>query len=423
MTPAFPWGTDQEGYMTVSDTTADQGSWASIFLIYAIGVLGATTISQVIPVIGQLAGSFRAGPQVGWIISLPSALVAVGALLTGWIVDRIGDKRVLLAGSAVVVLGDIGGALASSLPMLLAMRIVEGVGYVGIAVAAITMLIRITQGSRRNLALTLWSSFIPMSFAIPFLVAGPLSQPGRWQWAFMGHAIVLGALLLVGLARLPARGSEAVTSRTSGLAAVLRSPGAYVLGLCFACAAFVQTGVVSTLPRMLSARYGVSLAVASSVGTAGMLLNILGCLSVGPMLNRRIRPLSIAIGGVCFTIGAGVTLGLALPAFGAAAAVSCLFFFGAGVIVGLWALLPIVAPSRQSLGATSGMVTQLTLWGVLFGPPAAFAAQAGGQWLPEARNIVVASLAIVLGIWLVVHKLGHPADSQGTVGGQLPSAH
>lgn len=409
--------------MAVSDGTADQGSWPSIFLIYAIGVLGAMTISQVIPVIGELAGIFRAGAQVGWIISSPSALVAIGALLTGWIVDRVGDKPVLLVGSAIVVLGDLGAALASSLPMLLAMRIVEGVGYVGIGVAAITMMIRITQGPRRNLALTLWASFIPMSFALPFIVAGPLSQPGRWQWAFTGHAIVLGALLIVGLASLPARGSEAVASRSAGLAAVLRSPGPYVLGVCFACAAFMQTGVVSTLPHLLSSRYGVSIAVASSVGTVGMLLNILGCLTVGPMLNRRVRPLSIAIGGVCFTIGAGVTLGLSLPGFGVAAAVSCAFFFGAGVIVGLWALLPIVAPSRQSLGATSGMVTQLTLWGVLFGPPAAFAAQAGGQWLPEARNIIIASLAIVLGVWLVMHRFGHSADSQRTVGEQLRSVH
>lgn len=409
--------------MVASNSTADQGSWPSIFLIYAIGVLGATTISQVIPVIGDLARIFRAGPQVGWVISLPSALVAVGALLTGWVVDRIGDKPVLLAGCIIAILGDIGAALSTSFPMLLAMRMVEGVGYVGIAVAAITMMIRITQGPRRNLALTLWSSFIPMSFALPFLVAGPLSQPGRWPWAFLGHAIVLGALLIVALGQLPARGSEPVVSRTAGLTSVLRSPGPYILGFCFACAAFVQTGIVSTLPHLLATRYGVSIAVASSVGTAGMLLNILGCLTVGPMLNHGVRPLAVAVGGVCFTIAGGVTMGLSLPSFGAAAAVSCVFFFGAGIIVGLWALLPRVSPSPQSVGATSGMVTQLTLWGVLFGPPAAFAAQARGQWLPEARNLVIASLTIVLCIWLVVHRFGHTSGDRGRVGGQLPSAH
>ena len=34
--------------MSVADRTDHQGSWAFILLIYAIGVLGATTISQAI---------------------------------------------------------------------------------------------------------------------------------------------------------------------------------------------------------------------------------------------------------------------------------------------------------------------------------------------------------------------------------------
>ncbi|NYY80226.1 hypothetical protein DMH27_04345 [Raoultella planticola] len=35
----------------------------------------------------------------------------------------------------------------------------------------------------------------------------------------------------------------------------------------------------------------------------------------------------------------------------------------------MWALAPIVAPSRDSIGATSGLITQLTLIGVFLGPP------------------------------------------------------
>ena len=111
-----------------------QGSWTSIILIYAIGVLGASTITQ---------------------------------------------------------------ATADSLPWMLAMRVVEGVGYACISVAAIAMMTRITQGARRNIALTLWSSYIPMSFAVPLLLASHLAGTGQWRWAFSGHALLLGALLVV----------------------------------------------------------------------------------------------------------------------------------------------------------------------------------------------------------------------------------
>ena len=393
--------------------SVQQGSWGQILLIYAIGVLGATTISQAIPVIGDIARTFHAGrAQGGWIISMPSALVAVGALLAGWIVDRLGDKPVLIAGCVLVVAGDVGVAMAGSLEALYAMRVLEGVGYVGIAVAAITMITRITQGPRRNTALTLWSSFIPMSFALPLILAAQLAGTGLWRWAFTGHAILLVLLALVALPALPPSDQGTAPTRTAGLLAVLRSPGPYLLGLAFACAAFVQTGIVSTLPHMLAGRYGMSIASASSIVTLGMLLNTAGCLAVGPMLNRGLRPAASTSAGVLLLVLGGLALGITFPTFLGAAAVSCLFFLGAGITVGLWALLPHVAPSRQSIGATSGLVTQVTLWGVLFGPPAAFAAQAQGDWLSEGRNIVIAGAAITLLIWLVTNRFSHAGAAQ-----------
>jgi len=410
------------GRMPDADKAGEQGSWASILLIYVIGVLGATTISQAIPVVGDIARVFHAGRQAGWIISTPSALVAIGALLTGWIVDRVGDKRVLILGSAIVVCGDVGVALAGSIQSLLAMRVVEGIGYLCIAVAAITMMTRITHGARRNIALTLWSSFIPMSFAIPLLLAYQLAGTGQWRWAFYGHAIALGACLLLAIVQLPGSGADRVASRSAGLAAVLRRPGPYLLGLAFACAAFVQTGIVSTIPHLLSGKYGVSIGAASSVGTLGMVFNAAGCLVVGPLLNRRINPLAVAAAGVFCTITGGLALGVSFSQFSSAVIVSCVFFFGAGLIVGLWALLPLVAPNRQSLGATSGLVTQVTLWGVLFGPPTAFAAQAGGQWVREGTNIVIAGLAILLCIWLVVGRSGRSTTVESPAGGQVRSA-
>jgi len=135
-----------------------QASWGAIILIYAIGVLGAASISQAIPVAGDITRSFDLSPdQGGWIISIPSAVVELGAIFTGWLVDRFGDKPILVIGCAILTLGDIGVTMADSPAALYAMRIVEGVGYAGIAVAAVAMITRTTKGRRRTSALTLWS--------------------------------------------------------------------------------------------------------------------------------------------------------------------------------------------------------------------------------------------------------------------------
>ncbi|MDE2251830.1 MAG: MFS transporter [Gammaproteobacteria bacterium] len=393
--------------MNATDRAAAQGSWGQILLIYVIGVLGATCISQAVPVIGDIGRLFHASrEQGGWVISAPSALVAIGALLTGWLVDRFGDRALLLLGSAVVIVGDVGVTLAGTLQSLLAARVVEGVGYVCIAVASVTMMTRITHGPRRNSALTLWSSFVPMSFAVPLVLAAQLAGTDHWRWAFSGHALALAVFTVLALAVLPVADRATAPSRTQGLAQVLRSPQPWLLGVAFASAAFLQTGVVSTLPHMLSGRFGVSLGAASSIGTLGMVVNTLGCLAVGPMLNRSIAPLRVATLGILLALVGGVALYYPGPAFALAVAASSVFFLGSGIVVGLWALMPRTAPAPTSIGATSGLVTQITLWGVLFGPPAAFAAQASGQWTRPATNVVVACILCLALLWVLARRLG-----------------
>jgi predicted MFS family arabinose efflux permease len=391
-----------------------QSSFALILLIYAIGVLGATSISQAVPIVGDLAKAFHLSrPQAGWVISTPSAVVAVGALLFGWFVDRFGDKTMLLLGCAVLALGDLGVALAGDVRLLFAMRIVEGIGYVAIAVAAVTLLTRTTEGKRRTSALTLWSSFVPMSFALPLILAAQLAGSGAWRWAFLGHGIVLLLLAAVAVASLPRPSASRTSVRTAGLATVLRSPPPYLLGLAFACGAFMQTGVISTLPHLLTGRFGVSIGLASMIGTLGMVFNIVGCLWVGPLLNRGVAAFSVAALGVALALVGGVALYVPGMAFMFAAGASCVFFLGTGIIVGLWALLPRVAPSPACIGATSGLVTQIVLWGVLFGPPAAFAAAGSQDWIRQSANVAIAAVLCLIFTKLVIRGT-RSADEQSS---------
>jgi len=385
--------------------------WGTILIIYLLGVFAASSISQVVPIVGDIARFFHAPrQQVGWVISVPSAIVAIGALMIGFVVDRVGDKPLILVGAILLILGDIGAVLADSMNVLLLMRVIEGVGYAFVAVSTVTMIARVTTGKRRVTALTLWSSFIPMSFAIPLALAALLAGTGHWRWAFSGHAIVM---LILGIAAfwLPGREQEASQARSAGLGAVLRTPACWALGASFAAAAFVQTGIVSTLPQMLSSRYGLSVGMASSVGTIGMLCNVIGCLAMGRLLNRGLSRMMLALGSVILTMLAG--LGMYLPGMpvGLTVFLALLFFLASGLLVGLWALLPAVAPTPASRGAASGLVTQVTIWGVLFGPPAAFAAHADGGGAREMSNILIALLLCALMLWVVIRRTGTRFES------------
>ena len=404
-------------------TTKNGSRWPQLLLIYLLGVFAVAVISVAVPEVGGIARELH--PQspalIGLVISMPALVAALGALLIGSLVDKVGDRRVLIAGGFILIAGDIGVVLSHTVPVLLEWRVVGGVGYVCMAVAAVTMMTRLTTGPQRTVALTLWSTVIPASFIVAFIGGGMLLAPGAWRPAFGSHAAITGILLVFGMLFLPARKvGEAVFARTAGVGVVLRSFWPYVLGLSFAANAALQTGVIASLPQMLAKSIGASEGQVHSFNVLAMVINIVGALSVGAMLNKGIRPLTVGVAGVLLCGLACLGLTLMPTGFADAMAMNCVFMLGCGMLVGLWALLPVVAPSPQTLGATSGLITQITLVGVLFGPPAALFALSKGPFgfLVFAATALAASL-IGLPVWLKADK----TTGQGTRQGVALNAH
>jgi predicted MFS family arabinose efflux permease len=368
--------------------------------------MAAMTVSEAVTELSAIAGEFHPDNRslIGLIMSLPSLVVALGALAAGFLVDRRGDQPILLAGAATAVIGDICVIVAPSLEILLAARLLTGVGYVLSAVAAITLLMRITGGKRRTMVLALWSTSVPVSFILPFLTAGLAIRLGTWRAAFAAHAGLTALLFFLAIFSLPKRDAQSVQpSRTAGLSAVLRTPWPYLLGLSFAANAFVLTGTIATLGPYLAGRYGIDELEVQRWNVVGMLANMLGCLLVGRLLNRGVAAHLIGLCGIVLSgTAAGLIFGVQIGA-AASIAASWVFTIGCGLLVGMWALVPRCAPSPNSMGATSGLVTQLTLIGVLLGAPLAFAAQSASTPVPMLSLIVIATLICLAGgapIWL-----------------------
>lgn len=134
-----------------------QNAYLRILVTYALGVMAAMTVSEAVTELGAIAHAFHIDGhgQVGLIMSLPSLMVALGALLAGYTVDRFGDRVVLLIGAVIIVAGDLLVIAAPTFTLLLICRAITGVGYVLTAVAAVTLLIRITTGKQRTMVMAL----------------------------------------------------------------------------------------------------------------------------------------------------------------------------------------------------------------------------------------------------------------------------
>ncbi|MFJ7586817.1 MFS transporter [Streptomyces sp. NPDC097617] len=128
--------------------------------------------------------------------------LAFGALLLagGRAADLVGRRRVLLAGIAVFGAASLAAGLATSSPVLIAARAVQGLGAAAIAPAALALVMDLfPPGPGRGRALGVWGAVSGAGGAVGVLLGGVLTQARGWQWIFF--AVAVGALLiLVGVA-------------------------------------------------------------------------------------------------------------------------------------------------------------------------------------------------------------------------------
>ncbi|MDH7639282.1 MFS transporter [Sphingomonas oryzagri] len=374
-------------------------SWRDIVLIFLIGVFGMMVVSAAVPALGGIAAEFRppSPATIGLVMSIPALAAALTSLPIGWLVDRIGDRPTMLAGGAVICLGDAGVVLSRTMPVLLACRFVAGLGYVCTVVAAVTMIARLTEGRRRTAALALWSTVIPSSFILSSLYGILAGSALSWRAVFIGHGC--GVIILMTMARLllPTTLPDASgASRLAGIGKVLRTPWPFILGASFAAAAFLQTGFVAVLPHLLARSIGAGEAQVQSFNMLSMACNVAGAFGFGLAFARGVPPWLLGCAAVLLGALSGLGLILAPTGLGPAMAMNCALMFALGIQVGMWALLPQVAPSPAFMGATSGLITQITLLGVLFGPPVAFATSvlgAHGSLIFLAFGIVLSLVA------------------------------
>ncbi|MDR5752479.1 MULTISPECIES: MFS transporter [unclassified Caballeronia] len=370
------------------------GSWPCIILLYIFGTVATSLVTQSVPIIGDIASYFHLSHAAsGWVISIPSLITALFALFAGWLVDRIGDKRVILGGSIFAFVGNMGVFFAHDIASLFASRLLEGVGYLSLTVGAVTLIMRTTTGARRSIALGLWTSHTAVGIGLTLSVVAPLAQHGdAWRWAFGGHAILMAALTAAAFL-LPRKIGQTHDRRIGDIWLVLRSRAPYRVALASGASAFIQTGVMAALTVYLARRFQISIALAAGIGTLAEVFVAVGCLSVGHLLKSGAKTRVLALAGGAVMLAGGVVLYLPATALVGASAAVCAFSLGIGVVnATIWTLVPSAAPTPATLGATSGLVSQATYLGVLLGPPAVFATFYEGGWKVRIALMVGATV-------------------------------
>ncbi|WP_224448520.1 MFS transporter [Haloprofundus salilacus] len=171
-------------------------SFQLLLLASVSSPLGSSVVS---PVLDSLRGPLGATEaQVALLMAAFTAPAIVCIPLVGMLSDRYGRKPVLTAGLTLFGLAGIAIPLTTEFRVVVGLRLLQGVGYTGIAPVLITSVGDLFDGDREAAAQGLRFTTVGLSLTVFPLLAGALVALS-WRYPFYLFALALPTALAVAL--------------------------------------------------------------------------------------------------------------------------------------------------------------------------------------------------------------------------------
>src|SRR3954463_1352259 len=158
--------------------------------LFIVG-LDVTAVNVALPSIGRELHAGISGLQ--WTVDAYTLVLASLLMLSGSTADRLGRKRVFVAGLAVFSLASLLCSLAPNIELLLAFRVLQAVGGSMLNPVAMSIITNtFTDPRERAQAVGVWGGVFGISLALGPIVGGTVVSSLGWRWIFL---ITLPALL------------------------------------------------------------------------------------------------------------------------------------------------------------------------------------------------------------------------------------
>ncbi|MEU9730389.1 MFS transporter [Streptomyces sp. NPDC048002] len=164
--------------------------------------LDNTVLNVALPAMQQDLHASTAGLQ--WTIDSYTLVLASLLMLAGSTADRIGRKRVFMAGLVVFTIGSVLCSVAPNLEALVVFRMVQAVGGSMLNPVAMSIITNtFTDPRERARAIGVWGAVVGLSMAAGPLVGGVLVDSVGWRSIFWVNLPVGLAALLLTLRYVP----------------------------------------------------------------------------------------------------------------------------------------------------------------------------------------------------------------------------
>lgn len=306
-------------YLPRPKTPAVAGyAWVILLVVVLASVAAPLNQFKVPPLMPVLMETFRLNlSQAGLLMSVFAFTGLILALPAGIVLQKLGPKAAGLIAVGCLVIGSAWGALSNSAGVLLASRILEGVGMGLIAVVGPASIAMWFPREKQGTPMGIWATWVPVGSVTMYNLAPVLGTSAGWQtiwWVGAGFALV--AFILYGLfMRLPPAlaggqkpGQEGPLDETPPqLREALANRNIWLLALQFCCFNLTFIGFATFFPTFLAEERAYSLAQAGFIASLSTIV-VLGSAPLAGWLSDRIGSRRLVFSLPLLVVAAMMTL-------------------------------------------------------------------------------------------------------------------
>ncbi|MGH8867904.1 MAG: MFS transporter [Actinomycetes bacterium] len=181
-----------------------RAAWAALASVcvplFAICV-NTTAINTALPAIADELDASLVTLQ--WVVNGYILAAAAFVVPGGQLGDVLGRRRVMLAGAAVFAASSLVVALAPNPSVLVAGRVLQGVGSAFLLPGTMSIAAAALGPARRTMAVSLWAAVAGLGIALGPLFGGLLAATVGWRWVWWLNLPVMALTVVLCLAYVP----------------------------------------------------------------------------------------------------------------------------------------------------------------------------------------------------------------------------
>jgi EmrB/QacA subfamily drug resistance transporter len=179
----------------------------SAILASTIAAVDSTAVNVALPAIGRDLGGGFAAQQ--WVANAYLLTLSALILLAGSLTDRLGERRVFLAGVGGFGIGSALCALSPTIGVLIVARALQGVSGAMLTPAALAIIVSVFPKEERGAAIGKWTAWGGIGILAGPLLGGEIVDVASWRWIFLINVPIVIVAINIGRVAVPGKSARA----------------------------------------------------------------------------------------------------------------------------------------------------------------------------------------------------------------------